>query len=274
MTKQRRSFFVDDILHMVMPINKTIHCSNDNNDLKRKQSINSEDGNRDEHEQKSNKKFRFKNYENNNNNNNDDDDSKKEDDNDESNYSHIVDMIRNGNTAEEESCLSDNSNNVDNNSDDELCASSSYLTAINLRQNKKQRKPRTAFTDAQLNTLEKSFERQKYLSVQERLELANRLHLSDTQVKTWYQNRRTKWKRQACLGLELFTGNTLQRWIERQPHLFAAAAAAAAYRSSSDATNPIGQFGQTFLNDSKLTIATNSNNHRFSPMSLNLHRQE
>ncbi len=75
-------------------------------------------------------------------------------------------------------------------SDGDLCASSSCLAAINLRKNKKQRKPRTAFTDAQLNTLEKSFERQKYLSVQERLELANRLHLSDTQVKTWYQNRR------------------------------------------------------------------------------------
>ena len=78
----------------------------------------------------------------------------------------------------------------DEDDDGDLCASSSCLAAINLRKNKKQRKPRTAFTDAQLNALEKSFERQKYLSVQERLELANRLHLSDTQVKTWYQNRR------------------------------------------------------------------------------------
>lgn len=33
---------------------------------------------------------------------------------------------------------------------------------------KKQRKARTAFTDHQLQTLEKSFERQKYLSVQDR----------------------------------------------------------------------------------------------------------
>lgn len=55
---------------------------------------------------------------------------------------------------------------------------------------KKQRKARTAFTDHQLQTLEKSFERQKYLSVQDRMELANKLNLSDTQVKTWYQNRR------------------------------------------------------------------------------------
>ncbi|KAI8126597.1 Homeobox protein B-H1 [Lucilia cuprina] len=54
---------------------------------------------------------------------------------------------------------------------------------------KKQRKARTAFTDHQLQTLEKSFERQKYLSVQERQELAHKLDLSDCQVKTWYQNR-------------------------------------------------------------------------------------
>ncbi|XP_071530497.1 uncharacterized protein [Panulirus ornatus] len=68
---------------------------------------------------------------------------------------------------------------------------------------KKQRKARTAFTDNQLQTLEKSFERQKYLSVQDRMELAAKLNLTDTQVKTWYQNRRTKWKRQTAVGLEL-----------------------------------------------------------------------
>ena len=56
---------------------------------------------------------------------------------------------------------------------------------------RKQRKARTAFTDHQLQTLEKSFERQKYLSVQDRLELAAKLSLTDTQVKTWYQNRRS-----------------------------------------------------------------------------------
>ena len=56
--------------------------------------------------------------------------------------------------------------------------------------NKKPRKARTAFTDHQLNCLEKSFERHKYLSVQDRMELAAKLNLTDTQVKTWYQNRR------------------------------------------------------------------------------------
>ncbi|VEL09837.1 unnamed protein product [Protopolystoma xenopodis] len=55
---------------------------------------------------------------------------------------------------------------------------------------KKLRKARTAFTDHQLNELEQMFEEQKYLSVQNRMELATKLGLTDTQVKTWYQNRR------------------------------------------------------------------------------------
>ncbi|NWQ95091.1 BARH2 protein, partial [Burhinus bistriatus] len=54
---------------------------------------------------------------------------------------------------------------------------------------KKPRKARTAFSDHQLNQLERSFERQKYLSVQDRMDLAAALNLTDTQVKTWDQNR-------------------------------------------------------------------------------------
>ncbi|KAL3313939.1 BarH-like 2 homeobox protein [Cichlidogyrus casuarinus] len=76
---------------------------------------------------------------------------------------------------------------------------------------KKPRKARTAFTDHQLNELECTFEHHKYLSVQDRMELAARLNLTDTQVKTWYQNRRTKWKRQTAVGFELLAeaGNFL-----------------------------------------------------------------
>ncbi|GMR32488.1 hypothetical protein PMAYCL1PPCAC_02683 [Pristionchus mayeri] len=68
---------------------------------------------------------------------------------------------------------------------------------------KKARKARTIFTDKQLQELENMFEKHKYLSVQDRMDLAQRMGLSDTQVKTWYQNRRTKWKRQAASGAEL-----------------------------------------------------------------------
>ncbi|XP_024080320.1 homeobox protein CHOX-7-like [Cimex lectularius] len=68
--------------------------------------------------------------------------------------------------------------------------------------NRKPRRRRTAFTHAQLAYLERKFRCQKYLSVADRSDVADALNLSETQVKTWYQNRRTKWKRQNQLRLE------------------------------------------------------------------------
>lgn len=47
----------------------------------------------------------------------------------------------------------------------------------------------------QLIGLEKRFENQKYLSTPDRIQLAESLGLSQLQVKTWYQNRRMKWKK-------------------------------------------------------------------------------
>ncbi|XP_065170876.1 barH-like 1 homeobox protein isoform X2 [Atheta coriaria] len=67
---------------------------------------------------------------------------------------------------------------------------------------RKPRRRRTAFTHAQLAFLERKFRCQKYLSVADRSDVADSLNLSETQVKTWYQNRRTKWKRQNQLRLE------------------------------------------------------------------------
>lgn len=46
------------------------------------------------------------------------------------------------------------------------------------------------------------FRAQKYLSVADRGQVAETLNLSETQVKTWYQNRRTKWKRQTNMRIE------------------------------------------------------------------------
>ncbi|EEC05088.1 nk homeobox protein, putative, partial [Ixodes scapularis] len=55
---------------------------------------------------------------------------------------------------------------------------------------KKPRRRRTAFTQSQLAFLENKFRYQKYLSVSDRGSVAEALHLTETQVKTWYQNRR------------------------------------------------------------------------------------
>ncbi|KAK2145724.1 hypothetical protein LSH36_661g02059 [Paralvinella palmiformis] len=60
----------------------------------------------------------------------------------------------------------------------------------------KPRRARTAFTYEQLVALENKFKHTRYLSVCERLNLALSLNLTETQVKIWFQNRRTKWKKQ------------------------------------------------------------------------------
>ena len=66
----------------------------------------------------------------------------------------------------------------------------------------KRRRRRTAFTRGQLKSLEHKFIKKKYLSISERNNLANSLKLSEAQVKTWFQNRRTKWKKQISTELE------------------------------------------------------------------------
>lgn len=58
----------------------------------------------------------------------------------------------------------------------------------------KRKKPRTSFSRVQICELEKRFHRQKYLASAERAALAKSLKMTDAQVKTWFQNRRTKWR--------------------------------------------------------------------------------
>uniref|UniRef100_A0A8C0TSY2 Homeobox domain-containing protein n=1 Tax=Canis lupus familiaris TaxID=9615 RepID=A0A8C0TSY2_CANLF len=55
---------------------------------------------------------------------------------------------------------------------------------------------RTAFTAEQLSTLESAFRRRRYLGPLERRRLARDMRLSEVQIKTWFQNRRMKHKRQ------------------------------------------------------------------------------
>ncbi|PIC18207.1 hypothetical protein B9Z55_024184 [Caenorhabditis nigoni] len=61
----------------------------------------------------------------------------------------------------------------------------------------RKKKTRTVFSRSQVSQLEMMFDVKRYLSSQERSSLAQKLHLSETQVKIWFQNRRNKFKRQA-----------------------------------------------------------------------------
>jgi len=62
-------------------------------------------------------------------------------------------------------------------------------------ENKRPRKPRTHFTLNQIDDLEKVFLDKKYLSVTERSTLAKNLGLQEEQVKNWFQNRRSRWRK-------------------------------------------------------------------------------
>ncbi|CDS35998.1 homeotic protein distal less [Echinococcus multilocularis] len=60
---------------------------------------------------------------------------------------------------------------------------------------RKPRKPRTIYTPAQLERLNSRFTKSKYLNLSERAQLASDLGLTQTQVKIWFQNRRSKLKK-------------------------------------------------------------------------------
>ncbi|MBN3288406.1 EMX1 protein, partial [Polyodon spathula] len=61
---------------------------------------------------------------------------------------------------------------------------------------RKPKRIRTAFSPSQLLRLERAFDKNHYVVGAERKQLANGLCLTETQVKVWFQNRRTKHKRQ------------------------------------------------------------------------------
>ena len=66
---------------------------------------------------------------------------------------------------------------------------------------KKVRNPRTIYSSGQIQQLEIRFQRTQYLALPERAELAAALGLTQTQVKIWFQNRRSKYKKQAKGGM-------------------------------------------------------------------------
>ena len=79
----------------------------------------------------------------------------------------------------------------------------------------KKKKLRPLFSAHQIQTMEKEFAKCRYVTESRRAELASDLNLTEMQVKTWFQNRRTKWKKEAqdkgeakSSEMRLFCGET------------------------------------------------------------------
>ena len=75
------------------------------------------------------------------------------------------------------------------------------LAGVNVFPKKRRRpmrkkKKRPLFSPHQIQTMEKEFAKQRYVTEDKRAQLASEVNLTETQVKTWFQNRRTKWKKE------------------------------------------------------------------------------
>ncbi|XP_023819570.1 homeobox protein Nkx-6.2 [Oryzias latipes] len=66
---------------------------------------------------------------------------------------------------------------------------------IMLDKDGKKKHSRPTFSGQQIFALEKTFEQTKYLAGPERARLAYSLGMTESQVKVWFQNRRTKWRK-------------------------------------------------------------------------------
>ncbi|KAM3937768.1 homeobox protein HMX1 [Leptodactylus fuscus] len=84
----------------------------------------------------------------------------------------------------------------------------------------RKKKTRTVFSRSQVFQLESTFDVKRYLSSSERAGLAASLHLTETQVKIWFQNRRNKWKRQLAADLEAANMSHTTQRIVRVPILY------------------------------------------------------
>ncbi|CAF1307008.1 unnamed protein product [Rotaria magnacalcarata] len=81
--------------------------------------------------------------------------------------------------------------------DDESCSEDGIIHQYNQHETvHRKKKTRTVFSRTQIFQLETTFDRKRYLSSADRANLAQGLHLTEQQVKIWFQNRRNKLKRQ------------------------------------------------------------------------------
>ncbi|KAL3268731.1 hypothetical protein HHI36_007833 [Cryptolaemus montrouzieri] len=126
----------------------------------------------------------------------------------------------------------------DYDNDKDKKAQNSSLSPGSSLANKRKKKTRTVFSRSQVFQLESTFDMKRYLSSSERAGLAASLHLTETQVKIWFQNRRNKWKRQLAAELEAANMAHAAQRLVRVPILYHESANSS-IRHPFDQTHPL-----------------------------------
>ncbi|XP_014661455.1 PREDICTED: ventral anterior homeobox 2b-like [Priapulus caudatus] len=108
------------------------------------------------------------------------------------------------------------------------------------------KRARTTFSADQLHQLEKEFQNNQYLVGRDRTELADQLGLTETQVKVWFQNRRTKYKRDKMRDAEVqqsnrvdnYAANNILKFLHQAPTALTCSFPPVPYPSPSFQLNP------------------------------------
>lgn len=107
----------------------------------------------------------------------------------------IQDSSNKKNNCTSSNQTSNNNNNNNANTNNNNSSSNATSGSVTLTKSKKPRKSRTIYSSEQLKRLNQEFNNAQYLNLPDRAKLAAELTLSQTQVKIWFQNRRSKLKK-------------------------------------------------------------------------------
>ena len=138
---------------------------------------------------------------------------------------------------------------------DNAAAAAAYHLSSMFR---KPKRIRTAFSPGQLLRLEEIFEKNRYVVGCERKQLARDLNLSETQIKVWFQNRRTKHKRERVSGNGNHVLHQGSNYHSEDKKVTAAQILASSTSSSSASSMPSTVSNATYLSNGSFSIASSS----------------